>query len=59
MYKLNIIDMLGLLGIMLCLGGIMALLTYFGVDLSAPLSLPTGDSVPYLSPTGAMSGTIS
>lgn len=59
MYKLNIIDMLGLLGIMLCLGGIMALLTYFGVDLSAPLSLPSGDSTPYLSPTGAMSGTIS
>ena len=59
MTKLNISDMLVVLCIMLCLGGIMALLTYFGVDLSAPLSLPTGDSTPYLSPTGAMSGTIS
>lgn len=59
MYKLNISDVLGVLCIMLCLGCTMVLLTYLGVDLSAPLSLPTGDSATYLSPTGAMSGTIS
>lgn len=59
MFKLNIIDMLGILCIMMCLVGVMVLLTYLGVDLSAPLSLPTGDSAPYLSSIGAMSGTIS
>ena len=62
MFKLNIKDMLWLLGIMIILMAIMFGLDYLGFDLSAPINLPiitpSGDNHPSMSPTGAMSGTI-
>ena len=58
MFKLNIKDMLWLLGIMVVVMAVMFGLDYLGFDLSAPINLPNGDTNPSISPTGAMSGTI-
>ena len=67
MFKLNIKDMAGIVLIMVFMGGVMFGLDYMGVDLSAPIDLPSGlfdgdspsgDTHPSMSPTGAMSGTI-
>ena len=33
-------------------------LDYLGFDLAEPINLPSGDTNPSMSPTGAMSGTI-
>lgn len=62
MFKLNIKDMLWLLGIMIILMAIMFGLDYLGFDLAKPINIPfnipDGDTNPSMSPTGAMSGTI-
>lgn len=58
MFKLNIKDMLWLLGIMIILMAIMFGLDYLGFDLAKPINIPDGDNHPSMSPTGAMSGTI-
>ena len=59
MFKLNIRDMLWFLLIMITLMSVMFGLDYMGVDLSAPINLPSDSTHPSMSPTGAMSGTIS
>ena len=70
MFKLNIKDMLWLLGIMVALITAMFGLDYLGFDLAEPINMPinrpinipinipSGDNHPSMSPTGAMSGTI-
>ena len=57
-YKLNIKDMafiiLAMVAVMLILMG----LDYLGVDLSAPINIPSSDENTSMSLSGAMSGTI-
>lgn len=58
MFKLNIKDMLWIIVIMIVYVAAMFGLDYLGVDLAEPVNIPSGDTNPSMSPTGAMSGTI-
>lgn len=58
MFKLNIKDMLWLLGIMIVVMAAMFGLGYLGFDLEKLVNIPDVDNHPSMSPTGAMSGTI-
>ena len=60
-YKLNIKDMLFIISVMVVMTLILMGLDYMGVDLSAPIELPSlcdSDENTSMSLSGAMSGTI-
>ena len=57
-YKLNIKDMLFIISVMAAMMLILMGLDYLGVDLSAPIELPSSDENTSMSLAGAMSGTI-
>ena len=57
-YKLNIKDMAFIISVMIFMALILIGLDYIGVDLSAPIDLPSSDENTSMSPSGAMSGTI-
>lgn len=57
-YKLNIKDMAFIISVMMVIMLILMGLDYLGVDLSAPIDLPSLDENTSMSPSGAMSGTI-
>ena len=60
-YKLNIKDMAFIITVMVVMMAILIGLDYLGVDLSAPIELPSlcgSDDNTSMSPSGAMSGTI-
>ena len=54
MFKLNIKGMLWIVAIVAIMFGS----DYLGFDLSEAINIPSGDTNPSMSPTGAMSGTI-
>ena len=58
MFKFNIKDVLWLLGIMIAAMVILIGASYLEVDSSEIINIPSGDTNPSMSPTGAMSGTI-
>ena len=61
-YKLNIKDMAYIISVMVVMMVVMTLiligLDYMGVDLSAPINIPSSDENTSMSLSGAMSGTI-
>ena len=57
-YKLNIKDMAFIIIVMVVMMLVITGLDYLGVDLSAPIELPSSDENTSISPSGAMSGTI-
>ena len=57
-YKLNIKDMLFIITVMVGIMLILMGLDYLGVDLTAPIELPSSDENTSMSLAGAMSGTI-
>ena len=57
-YKLNIKDMAFIISVMVAMMLILTGLDYIGVDLSAPIELPSSDENTSMSLSGAMSGTI-
>lgn len=57
-YKLNIKGMTFLISVMIAMTLILMRLDYMGVDLSAPIDIPSSDENTSMSLAGAMSGTI-
>ena len=57
-YKLNIKDMLFIITVMAVMMLVLMVLDYLGVDLSAPINIPSSDENTSMSLSGAMSGTI-
>ena len=57
-YKLNIKDMAFIISVMVVMMLILIGLDYLGVDLTAPIELPSSDENTSMSLAGAMSGTI-
>jgi hypothetical protein len=57
-YKLNIKDMAFIISVMVVMMLILMGLDYLGVDLSAPIELPSSDENTSMSLSGVMSGTI-
>lgn len=57
-YKLNIKDMLFIITVMVAMMLVLMGLDYLGVDLSAPIDIPSSDENTSMSLSGAMSGTI-
>ena len=57
-YKLNIKDMAFIIIVMVVMMLVLMGLDYLGVELSAPINIPSSDESISLSLAGAMSGTI-
>lgn len=57
-YKLNIKDMAFIIIVMVVMMLVLIGLDYLGVDLSAPINIPSSDENTSISLAGAMSGTI-
>ena len=58
MFKFNIKDVLWLSGIVIAAMVILIGVSYLEVDSSETIDIPSRDTNPSMSPTGAMSGTI-
>lgn len=57
-YKLNIKDIVFIISVVVIMMLILKGLDYLGVDLSAPIHIPSSDENTSMSLSGAMSGTI-
>ena len=57
-YRLNIKDMVFIVSVIAVMMLVLIGLDYMGVDLSAPIELPSSDENTSMSLSGVMSGTI-